>query len=802
MPLRNLIVRIGADTSNMAKGLKSAQNQLGAFGSHIDGMMKGIKGQLAGALVGLFSGITLKEGIDDALKYESLMGTLGQTMGKSREDFIKWQETVGSTMGYSKLEAADLASKLSLNFKAIATSQADLTAKTTKMMEAAAIISNKRGMLMSEVSDRIRSAMAQEADGADELGVNVRIAALEQSKAYQMMADGKPWDKLSTNMQKTILYYHILDSVSANLGDTIQNNTAMKLANFRASLQDVRMALGSAFLPILNVILPVLTTFMRWLESGLKYVYAFSKAIIEAFGGHLGGFQENVTSLTSSTQDLGNAVSGVGDNLDNASDSAKKLGKAAKKAAKDGQNLQSFDEVHLLDPPDTGASASGGGGGGGGAKGGGGGGGQAPPGGTLGMGGLDNTKSIFDDVGKGVKKLADEFKNWLKNSEGIKTIIQGLKSIRDGFKDIINSKGMKLLIKSIKDDLPSFFDDLGIIAGGVLKTIGGKLKEIGGFLDKDMNKTWDGWGDHISGVYDIATGTIGLLFPDLGKKLATFGNLFDKSWKMFGDQFVKGSSSWGQVWDKFTTALKVKFVGEAAKMGLEGASKFADLKMKMIKYVGDAIADHISKFNNWKSNVGSTLSWIKSNHSAIFDAIKLIIKNKMNDAANYLKAPFVGVANWFRDHVSNPIHSHLSGISSGLSFSWSGGLKSVYNSIAKRINGMLGGIAGMGAGGIYPFKGITRWAIPPLAKGGITAGPMAAWIGDNASGHEVVAPLEKLQPMLVEAVTTAMQFNKSGNGVGGDIVLNIDGRSFARIVKPFIDLENKRVGTNVRLNPI
>jgi hypothetical protein len=165
MPLRNLIVRIGADTSGMAKGLSRAQNQLKGFGKQVDGLMKGLKGQLAGALAGLFTGLTLKEGIDDAIKYEALMGTLGETMGASRKDFIKWQDTVGASMGFSKLEGADLANKLSLNFKMIATSQQDLTNKTTKMMEVAGIIANKRGMLMSEVSDRIRSAMNQEADG-------------------------------------------------------------------------------------------------------------------------------------------------------------------------------------------------------------------------------------------------------------------------------------------------------------------------------------------------------------------------------------------------------------------------------------------------------------------------------------------------------------------------------------------------------------------------------------------------------------------------------------------------------------
>jgi hypothetical protein len=53
---------------------------------------------------------------------------------------------------------------------------------------------------------------------------------------------------------------------------------------------------------------------------------------------------------------------------------------------------------------------------------------------------------------------------------------------------------------------------------------------------------------------------------------------------------------------------------------------------------------------------------------------------------------------------------------------------------------------------------------------------------------------------LVTAVVQAMQFSKSGTG--GDIVLNVDGRTLARIMKPYMDQENKRVGSNIRLQSI
>ena len=94
------------------------------------------------------------------------IATLGGTFGKSSQQFLDWSATTGRAMGYSRLESAKLAQTLSLNFRGIAQSQDDLVAKTTKMMEVAALISNKRGMAMTEVSDRIRSAMNQEADGA------------------------------------------------------------------------------------------------------------------------------------------------------------------------------------------------------------------------------------------------------------------------------------------------------------------------------------------------------------------------------------------------------------------------------------------------------------------------------------------------------------------------------------------------------------------------------------------------------------------------------------------------------------
>jgi hypothetical protein len=141
-----------------------------------------------------------------------------------------------------------------------------------------------------------------------------------------------------------------------------------------------------------------------------------------------------------------------------------------------------------------------------------------------------------------------------------------------------------------------------------------------------------------------------------------------------------------------------------------------------------------------------------------------------------------------------------------------GFLKSTWNWIADKLNWLIGKIdtfigklKGISVFGKHPFGGLSKIgvSIPKLAKGGITNGPMLAMIGDNRGGREVVSPLDKLTGLVSSAVVQAMAMSNMNNGGGGgDIVLNIDGRTFARAIKPYQNLEQNRVGSNVRLNSI
>ena len=775
MTLRNLLVRVGADVSGLSKGLKSAQKEVAYFGRNVTGSMKEMQGNIAkiGAMIG--GGLLLKSGMQDAMRYEALMTTLGESLGASRKDFEKWQATVGQSMGFSRLQSAELANTLSLNFKGIASSQQDLTNKTTKMMEVAAIISNKRGMTMQDVSDRIRSAMNQEADGADELGVNVRLSAIKQSQAYQEMANGQPWDKLSTNMQKTILYQHILEQTSKNLGMTMQDTTAMRMAQFTASLADVRMALGQAFLPILYSVLPILTKFAQALYSVLQVVGAFMRSL---FGG---GFKYKPPVSSGDVKTTKAQAQALGDMGASANKAGKAVEKAGNKSAKSAKKAQEawkgtfgFDEVNAITNNKTadtgaGAGAGAGAGGGGGVGGGGGIGGGAPlemptPSFKPFLEGLDGLTKKMDKYTKPIKemflkawsaianfareKFAQISKWWKENGD---QIIQAGKNAWALLKPIL-----MFLIKYIWDSIKGVID-------GIITFFEGFLEFFSGVFTGDWKKAWDGLMLMIIGAFQTVWNVLNLTF--IGGIRKGLINLFLKMAK----------STKGFVDD---VAMLFKNVIPKIVNSLKGISKNFSAIIKSMR--------------DWWINLcfNLALKWVEF-------ATK--VKRAGKTAWDGIKSVFIGAGDWFARYVFTPIVNKLRGIKDAFSRGIGEGFKSVLNLAIDGFNRSLAGFNALK--NKTPFaKKIPDLKIPHLARGGITNGATLAMVGDNVGGREVISPLDRLQSMMTNSVIQAMQLGGVGQArQSGDIILNIDGRTFARIVKPFLDREQGRVGSDVRI---
>lgn len=235
--------------------------------------------------------------------------------------------------------------------------------------------------------------------------------------------------------------------------------------------------------------------------------------------------------------------------------------------------------------------------------------------------------------------------------------------------------------------------------------------------------------------------------------------------------------------------------------------------------VGTNINNTINTTQNnletWGKNTGAIASEVAKGLSAnISEGLKAIAQNTVNFANGHLG----NLKSWGTGVLATAgevARGFASNMASGFSSTWNS-FKSLMSGMGEKISGFFsenkslviktaivgGAIVGAAALALavpaaIPFMagalgGLS--AIPALAKGGITDGPMLAMIGDNPGGKEVVSPLDDLLSMMTTAVMMGVQGEGSGGSGSAEAVLNIDGTTIARAMIPKIDNELTRMG--------
>jgi phage-related protein len=826
MATKNLLVRGGADFSAMKKAMDKAQQQIKSFKDNISNSLKGIGALLAG----IGAGLTLGAGIKDAMEFEAHMGTLNQTLGESTKGFQEWMQTTGKALGLSQLQLAKYGNQYSLTLKGIAKDQDDLAKKTQQTIQAVALIRSKTGMDVMEISDRMRSAMNGEADGADELGVNVRVAAVTASKAYQQMADGKPWDKLSANMQKAIRWQYTMDTITGNLGNTMANNTSMKMAVFQGSLLDLRMSLGQAWLPILNIALPALTKLSNAITKVLSVFAQFMSVLFGYKPDNNGAF----VGQTEAANGLSDSVAGVGD-------AYKKAGKEAKKAQ---GTLAGFDEVNTL------AKASEGSGGDAGTGEAGAGGGVTPgiPTGTEGATGaisekisemaekvkgfLSNVKGFFIGVGSFISEHKDIIISALGGiGAGIATYILATKGagtatkIWDGIARASAAvmKGLRLawaaltgpiglIVLAVAAAVAAFIyfyrtnDKFKGFVDGILNKIKDAaiylwknvLVPMGEYLAKGFKAAWEGikvaatwlwknvfvpFGEYLKTFYKVALVPLGNVLKDMliayFKILIEVGKSFWKNVMVPLGDFLK--ASFKPTVEAISSVLKYLWEVVIKPFGVYLGNVFIDV-FRILTVVLKTLFNNVLKplapfvmgaLTNAFKTIGATISNLKTVFIGLMNFITGVFTGDWRKAWNGVKDIFKGVFSQLYNIVKHPLNLIIDAINAVI-----GGLNKISIDIPDWVP-KFGG----------EKFGITIPKIPKLARGGIVDGAtnMGNYIAGEA-GTEMIVPLENTSfvDKLASALGTAVMNAMSNSNASGDIVLKLNeielGRASAKSI--------------------
>lgn len=333
----------------------------------------------------------------------------------------------------------------------------------------------------------------------------------------------------------------------------------------------------------------------------------------------------------------------------------------------------------------------------------------------------------------------------------------------------------------------SAFDWLANLMSDIYKTV---IEPVFNFIKKIVMDTLDIvmklWEKHGKNLMNNLTD----LFEGIQN---TFQLLWDNILKPIVEPFLEALTF---LWDKHLKGL-IEQVGEFIMKLVNGA---LEIYNKFIKPIIDAliitlgptfkvaftlIVDVVSTAIAFLSDLMKGLIQILG---GLIDFIVGVFTGNWSKAWEGVKSIFKGVFDSLWGIVKFPLNLIIDGINSVI-----GALNSIHIDIPDWFPGDFGGKS----------FGINIPRIPKLARGGIVDGAtnFGNYIAGEA-GPEMVVPLEntsfvdKLASALGTAVMSAMQFSKTSND-SGDIVIQLDGKTLARVLNPYLGKEKNRIGKSI-----
>lgn len=792
---QNLILRVGADVSALKQQLYRARTEIGSFNKFVQGQMTQISAALTGTVLTLGVGTA----IQDAVKVEGALEQVKRLMGESADEFIAFSKTTSEALGMSRSEALDYG-RTYANLTSIFTKSTEETMNTTvELMKASAIVSSATGRSMEDVMFRIRSGLLGNTEAVEDLGVTVYINMIEASDAMKKFANGKSWNQLDFRLQQQIRHYAILEQVQKKFGDEVFKNTGFRINQFSASLKDLRLELGNAFLPIVNVVLPYLTAFTRKLTEGMAFVAEFSRAL---FG---------VTKAQASIKTVSNAGNTIKETGDEAANSAKKM----------KGFLAGFDEINNIPEPEAASTAV--------------------SDMSKGMGdpqlnspfvdGMEEVKTKATDMGLAVRNVFSSMRESVsENSDIIIAAVSGIGAAFTGTMLAIGGSKLATNLPTILTAVRTAITGLGTALGFITGPIGLAILAVSAltsafvyfyrtnsdfkeFVDTSLIKSWDAitkaaewlhlnvlvpFGDFLNQLKVEAIEPLADVLKDvLGIAFSTVSDIAKAFWEdvlvPLGDFFKE---IMGPALEAVSTILKflwkevmvpwAKFVKETyIKVWKSIADIVGEVWKDYLKPLAEYLADRFKKsVTDTFKEMREKIDAVKTTVKGIFTFITGAFKGDWEKAWDGLKDIVEGVFKGLVSVVKSPINSIIDQINT---------LIDTINSISFTLPGFLGG---------GKIGGTTIPKIPKLARGGIVNSPTMAMVGE--AGPEMIVPLEntsfvdRLASALGTAVNSAMQMNNTGNRSDNrDVVIKIDGNVLARAINPYTTKETSRVGTSI-----
>ena len=597
-------------------------------------------------------------------------------------------------------------------------------------------------------------------------GATERMEAAAKKVSDSMNTFSKRVSGLFKRVLVFSLITRALQSLRTWLGKTIMKNDEA-----RAAVARLKAALLTLAQPILQVVIPVFVKLVNILTQVVT-------AIAKFFGMLSGKSWSSQKSAAQGLNDEQKALEGVGSAAEDAS-----------------KSMASFDEINQL--TDNSASAAGGGAGGAASTE------IAPDFSNLDMAEdkLHDILGLVGAIAAGLLawKIASLFTNDLSKIWGIALAVAGafalvyfwLDAWNNGI-DLQNFLGMLAGLAALAVGLAIAF---GPIAAGIALVVGGLAMLVVGIKDVIEN-----------GFNLVNTLTIiaGLLAAGIGISLLT-GSWIPLliagflaalvalvSFTGHGEELIQGLKN---IIDGFGKFFKGVFTGDM-KLAVEGIKQIWEGMKQTWNAIVNSIKDAWNMFITWLQSKSPLLASIFQTYGKFVSDVCKNIKDILKGVIDFIVGVFTGdwtkawegVTEIFKgiwNNIVAIIEAAINFIIDGINL-----LISALNTIHFEIPDWVPIIGGKSFGISIPL--VSQVALPRLAEGAVIPPnrEFMAVLGDQKSGTNIETPLETM----VQAFKQAM--SESG-GRSQTIILQLNGREFARAVYKANNEETQRVGVRL-----
>lgn len=768
------------DTAPAETGLKSLTSSLKGFAT----MLKTTLGLAAVKKVINFGQAT----VDAATKFKNAMvGLKSIVEGQARSfqqanKFIKEYISDGLVPATSAITAYK-----NLAARGYGTEQIEKTMIALK--NAAAFGRNASLSLGDAVSSATEGLKNENSVLVDNSGVTKNVSVMWKEYADSI---GVGVNSLTKQQKIQAEVNGIMEETKFQMGDAakLANEYSGQTAKLEFGLNDLKIAIGNALIPILQAILPHINNVISALT---RMANKFASVTQFIFGTQIVQ-QDNIA-----------------ESADNATDSVTKLGEATKKAGdKAKKGLAKFDELNVLS--DT--SSTGG----------------------------DTALSDISAKDKKLDKEKDEDNNLLKGIKLFYDFGKALKGLQEVFAELGDSLNY-LWNDTGFGDFVSLLGQAFVIAGiniltgalkalsGVFDVVSGSIKWFIGMITGDTKtaaegtkKIFEGIGKIIEGVFIALLGkevvdSIKKFFSEWGKSISDWWNNDVAPWftaerwsKLWEDTKKWFADGWNSIVTWWATSTLVVWWNENV------APWFTIEKwMDLFDNIRQGLQNKWYEIVDWWSSSALILWWTNDvqpwfnleKWMMLLDSIRTSFATKWSETVESWKT---SIADWWTNHVApwftvQRWFEATSGIKDGFVKTFQNAIETVRNHINKFIGWLndhlkfswddfyIGGIK-LFSGGSIRLVNIPE--IPRLAQGAVIPPnrEFMAILGDQRRGVNIETPLDTM----IQAFKTALS-EMGGAGGTGDTKVYVEFSGtlakLGQLLEPVIRVEQARKGPTI-----